>query len=280
MKKIVTHVNPDLDAIASVWLIKKFLPGWGEAEIGFCEPQSTIDDQPVDSNPEILHVDVGMGEFDHHQTGEYLSATQLCFDYLKKQRQSQPLGRLDQQALEEMVAVINEIDNARDLGWPETESFRYDFYLHVIIAGIRGLAGSDNEAMDFGLQGMEAIFHQVKKRLDAREEIKKGIVFETAWGKGIAVETGNDNVLWEGERQGYCLVIRQDSESGGVRIYSRPDANADLTKAYNRIRKVDPQSEWFLHASKRLLLNMSSSRAMKPTKLSLEELINILRKDK
>ena len=80
MKKIVTHINPDLDAVTAVWLIKRFLPSWKEAEIDFCEPQSTIDGQPVDSSPDVLHVDVGMGKLDHHQLEEVTSAAKLCFD--------------------------------------------------------------------------------------------------------------------------------------------------------------------------------------------------------
>jgi len=35
MKIIVTHTSPDMDAITSVWLIKKFLPGWEDAEVRF-----------------------------------------------------------------------------------------------------------------------------------------------------------------------------------------------------------------------------------------------------
>ena len=35
MKVVVTHSSPDLDAITSVWLIKRFLPGWEDANIQF-----------------------------------------------------------------------------------------------------------------------------------------------------------------------------------------------------------------------------------------------------
>ena len=35
MKYIVTHTSPDMDAIASVWLLKKFLGGWDKAEVKF-----------------------------------------------------------------------------------------------------------------------------------------------------------------------------------------------------------------------------------------------------
>lgn len=276
MKKIITHINPDLDAVTSVWLIKRFLPDWEEAEIDFCQPQSTIDSRPVDSNPDILHIDVGEGKLDHHQLEKITSATKLCFDYIKKQRKGQSLKELDEKALVQIIEVVTEVDNARDLNWPETTASRNNFYLHVLIAGIRGMAGSDEEAMTFGFKGMDAAFHQIKKSIDAQKELKEGVEFKTPWGKAIAIETGNDSVLWEGEKRGYCLVVRKDPETGGVRIYARYDSGADLTKAYNQFKKTDPGSDWYLHQSKKLLLNMSSGKKMKPTKLSLEQIIEVL----
>ncbi len=35
MKIIVTHMSPDWDAITSVWLLKKYLSGWQEADVRF-----------------------------------------------------------------------------------------------------------------------------------------------------------------------------------------------------------------------------------------------------
>jgi len=278
MKKVVTHINPDLDAVTAVWLIKRFLPGWKEAEIAFCKHQSTYDGKPVDSNPDILHIDASLGKLDHHQLEEAISAAKLCFDYIKKQRKGQPFKELDEKALVQIIEVATDVDNARDLNWPETTTPRNNFYLHVLIAGIRGMAGSDEEVMTFGLKGMDAVFHQIKKSIDARKELKKGVKFESQWGKAIAIETGNDSVLWEGEKKGYCLVIRKDSKTGGVRIYARYDTEVDLTKAYNKFKKMDPDSDWYLHQSKKLLINMASGRKMKPTKLTLNQLIEVLKK--
>jgi len=278
MKKIVTHTNPDLDAVTAVWLIKRFLPGWEEAEINFCKYQSTYGDKPVDSDSNILHVDIGEGKLDHHQLEEITSAAKLCFNYIKQQRKGQLLKELDEKALVQIIEVVTEVDNARDLNWPEVDAARNNFYLHVLIAGIRGMAGSDEEAMTFGLKGMDAVFHQVKKSIDAQEELKKGVKFESQWGKAIAIETGNDNVLWEGEKKGYCLVIRKDPETGGARIYARYDTKVDLTKAYNKFKEMDPDSEWYLHQSKKLLLNMASGKEMKPTKLTLNQIIEVLKR--
>ncbi len=51
----------------------------------------------------------------------------------------------------------------------------------------------------------------------------------------------------------------------------------DLTPIYEKILKVDPEGSWFLHVSKRMLLNGSSKNPqMKGTKLTLPEVVEIL----
>ena len=46
MKIIVTHLSPDLDALASSWLLKRFLTGWTEAEITYVPAGETYKNQP------------------------------------------------------------------------------------------------------------------------------------------------------------------------------------------------------------------------------------------
>ncbi|PJE69198.1 hypothetical protein COU96_01015 [Candidatus Shapirobacteria bacterium CG10_big_fil_rev_8_21_14_0_10_38_14] len=274
MKKIITHLNPDLDAVTSVWLIKRFLPGWQGAEIGFAESTVSVEKaKEINQNPDILYVDVGRGKLDHHQTDKYLSAAKLCLNYIK------PTGHLDQQTLQSLVAVVTQIDNARDLKWEEVGKERYQFYLHTLIDGLRSLAKSDQQVMEFGFRALDAVLLNLKNKIRAEEELKEGREFQTLWGKGVAVESANKHVLWRGEIQGYALVVKKDPETGGVQIYSRPDSKVDLTGAYNKFRRLDPDSDWFLHASKRLLLNQASVNPnMRPTKLSLEKIIEVLRK--
>lgn len=277
MKKIITHRNPDLDAVASVWLIKRFLPGWEKAEIDFCEPDLERLKGEVDTDPDVLYLDVGQGKLDHHQFSKITSATEIVFKFILQERKGQPLGKLEKAALEEIVPVVTEVDNARELKWPEVKEPRFDFYLSVLISGVRGIDDDDEEAIMFGLKGMDALFHKTKKRINALGELKKGIEFKSPWGKAIAVETGNESVLFEGEKKGYALVLRKDPETGGVRIYARWDKGVDLTKAYKEVKKLDSQADWFLHSSRCLLLNMASSRPMRSTKLSLKQLIDILK---
>jgi len=279
VKKIVTHINPDLDAIFSAWLLKRFLPGWQKAEIVFIPAGSTFNNEPVDSNPEVLHVDVGGGKLDHHQTNEFLSAAKLSLAYLLEVRKGEKLSPLEEQALKLMVEVVNEVDNARELTWEEIKKPRYEFYLHELFWGLRGLGASDLETLEYGLKALDAILHNFKNILKAQEEIKEGQEFETPWGKALALETGNEAVLKEGEKEGYCLVIKKDPKEGGIRIYALPSSKVDLQRAYDWLKKNDKEGEWFLHSSHKILLNESRTKPMKPTKISLEKIMEILSHD-
>ncbi len=279
MKKVVTHINPDLDAVCSVWLIKRFLPGWEEAEVKFCLAETTFAGQPVDSHPDILHVDVGLGKLDHHQTGEYLSASKLTWDFLKKEREKEAtLPPLEEEAVERLVEVVTQIDNARDLTWPEAKDDRYEFYLQNLVEAWRGLSFTDEEVIEEGLKMLDAVLLNLKNKKKAEEELKKAVVFETKWGRGVAAQTGNKHFLSFSEIQGYALALIKDPESGGVRIHARPNSQVDLTLVYNKVKELDPQADWFLHASKKLLLNEASVKKMRPTKLSLEEIMEIFKK--
>src|SRR3989344_296605 len=85
MKIIVTHIAPDVDAITSVWLIKRFLADWHEAQVQFVPAGKTLNNDMVDSQPDILHVDTGMGILDHHQTDEDTCAAKRCLEYIIRQ---------------------------------------------------------------------------------------------------------------------------------------------------------------------------------------------------
>lgn len=283
MKKIITHINPDTDGIISAWLIKKFLPaspaggpGWKDAEIGFAQANEETNQKAQVDDPNTLFVDVGRGRLDHHQASDIVSAASLCWEYIKQNRAEQPLKELDVKAITELVNIETEVDNTRDLHWPEVSELRTAFYFQNIIESLRGLAETDEEVMAVGLRLTEAIFLNLQNKIKAREELTTGTQFATPWGKGIGIQTGNKYVGWEGEVAGFSVVIQKDPQKGGVRIYSCWDSGADLTGVYNKVRELDPESDWFLPAGKKFLLNQASvNKGMRPTKLSLEQLIQV-----
>ncbi len=65
MRIVVTHTSPDWDAIGSVWLIKKFLPGWDASGVKFVPAGEKLakSQEPIEKigEDEIIHVDTGLG---------------------------------------------------------------------------------------------------------------------------------------------------------------------------------------------------------------------------
>jgi hypothetical protein len=68
------------------------------------------------------------------------------------------------------------------------------------------------------------------------------------------------------------------AESKGQRAKGR-EQDIDLTLVYEKLKKMDPQATWFLHVSKKMLLNGTPKNPkMIPTKLSLNDIVKVLEK--
>ncbi len=268
MKTIVTHIGPDLDAITSIWLVKKFFPGWEEASVAFVPAGKTLDNLPPDENPEIIHVDTGFGKFDHHQDDRDTCAAKLISEQLKSD-----------EALTRMIVVVNEVDHFREVFYPNPTADFWDFSLISAIDGWR-LLFSDNpiKIVSLGMDNLDALYKTFQNKVWAEKEMKeKAVAFETKWGKAFGIETTNDEVVHLGQKMGFAVVIRRDPKKGYVRIKSLPKDEIDLTQVYNILKEKDQKATWFLHASRHMILNGSSKNPdMKPTTLTLLEIINVL----
>ncbi len=76
--KIVTQLNPDLDACMSVWLLRRF-GGYKEADLAFV---STGDRLPSDGIERVIYVDTSGGKYDHHDTNARVCAASLVLQDL------------------------------------------------------------------------------------------------------------------------------------------------------------------------------------------------------
>lgn len=271
---IVTHYNPDLDASAAAWIIKRFWPNWQDAELEFVPAGTTLNDKPPDEDPRIIHVDTGLGHFDHHQTDEYTSATHLIYEETKRKWP----GKVDK-ALSRLVSLVTEIDHFHEVFWPDPTSDRYDLVIHRILDGWENQGLKDRDLLDRAFNLLDGVYQTLKDKVWAEDELKeRGIVFDTIWGPAIGLETINDEAMRLAAKQGYAVVVRKDPRKGSVRIKSLPREEIDLTPVFEQVVKLDPEASWFFHFSRHMILNGSSKEPeMKPSKLNLEELIKILK---
>lgn len=277
MKIIVTHISPDQDAICSVWLVKRFFPEFSDAKVEFVPAGQTLNNQAPDIDPDIIHVDTGLGRFDHHQTADRsLCAAILVLQEIISKKYIQ--NDLDREALKKLTAIVLDVDHAGDKLWPEPASDRWDFMLNNVLDGLKFKGEKNLFLVDYGMDTLEGIFWGMKSKLSSSKILERGIIFDSPWGRGVGVETAAEGMHSLGERLGYKVIIQKDPRRGNVRIHVHPaEKTADLTPACEELQKHDPQSDWFLHANKHLLLNGSSKNpTMRPTKLTLQQVIKIV----
>lgn len=276
MKVIVTHLSPDLDALTSLWLVKKFFPGFSKAKIVFVPAGSTYNNKEVDKDKEIIHVDTGFGQFDHHQTTEYTSATKKVFEYLKEKK---ILKKNQVEPLERLVNQVNDFDHFAQVFYPEATSDYFDFLLPEIIdGGLKSVVEKDEKVVDLIFPLLDALFNLFCKKVKGEKELKKGYTFQSFWGKSLVIETKNEEVLKIALKSGYKLVARKDPEKGNIRIKTLPKKELNLKPLYEKIISLDKKGTWFFHISGNLLLNGSAKNPhFTPSSLTTQNLIKIIK---
>lgn len=274
MKTIVTHIFPDLDAITSTWLIRRYLPDWEEADMAFTPQQEDWNGIKPDSDPDVLYTDTGFGKFDHHHLPERTSATKRVFEYLITNNHIPPKIK---SAVSRIVDQVNEIDHFAEVAYPEPAHDRYEFSLHQIISGLKKTGISDAKLLHYIYPLLDGILEIFIYKVKAEKEVEKGFVFQSSYGKCIAMNSTNDESMRLAQKMGYMLVVMKHPKLGFARIKTIPSRSLDLTPVYNEIKKRDAKGYWYLHVLKNMLLNGSTRKPdATPTPLSLQELIEII----
>jgi hypothetical protein len=283
-KLLVTHHAPDLDAIGAVWMLKRFdAQHFADAKVAFVNPGEQItlaEAEELGSQlHEVTHVDTGGGKFDHHgpdQGDKYICATSLVYDHVCKVHPELTKDR----ALQEIVAFTTEIDHFKEIHWPDSGNVRYTFMINELIRGMEFFDPHNDESqLHFGMQCLDSAYASLNQKIKAVEILEEDhIEFELPFGKIIALETRNDDVIKMGQKMGYHMVIRKDPKRGNVRIKMRPDTESSLDPLYEEIKKADTKGYWFNHPSGKMLLNDSRKhRDHKPTPLSLDDVVKLVK---
>lgn len=262
-KLIVTHHSPDLDAVTSVWLLKRFdSQNFADAQLAFVNPGESLSENEAvalgfEAN-EITHVDTGMGEFDHHQpnqTDQTICAASLVYDYLIK---IHPELKNDE-ALKIIVEFVTEIDHFKEIFWPNANDTKYNFMIHELIKGMEAFdPHNDDSQLHFGMTCLDCAYANLTQHVKAEQIIsKKGVVFKIKAGTAMSLDTRNDATIKMAQKMGHVLVVRKDTNQGNIRIKARPDADINLKALYEKIKQVDDAGTWFYHPSGKMLINGS-----------------------
>ena len=268
MKTLVTHINPHLDDIFGIWLFKKFNLGFKDAKVEFISAEKG--NLGLEETEDKIYIGVGRGKFDEHKEGLDTCAGSLVFEFLKEEGKIPQDGKTDK-ALEKLVEWNNLIDTGK------MEISKYDeFSVQSFIRVQNGSSGSSNRSVELGLEILDRILEVLKRKVQAQLDWEKRIEFESKFGKSYAVVSETINREFCREKGG-DLFLMYDPKYKSVQFFT-PSFDIDLKPIYDEVKRLDPQASWFLHQSHHMVICGSSSAPdSKPTKLSLEELIEVVK---
>lgn len=266
MKTLVTHINPHLDDIAGIWLLKKFHPQFRDARIEFVSASHDLAAKA--ENKGKVFVGTGGGEFDEHKEGMDTCAGTLVYEYLKKEKHI-PENEVLRGALDSLTEWNRLIDTGRA---PDCQMS--EFSVQAFIRNRDNSDKSSEQAVELGIEILERILVVLKRKQESLKDWENKIEFQTKFGKSIAVISETVDREFCKERGG-DLFLMYHPKHKGVQFFT-PSFEIDLQPIYEKVKALDPAASWFLHQSHHMVICSSSSAPdSKPTKLTFEELIKV-----
>ncbi len=264
-KTLVTHINPHLDDILGIWLFRKFNPQFKDANLEFI---SASREAASDESDEKVYIGTGGGQFDEHKEGLETCAGTLVFEYLNQEKVL-PQDQISQKALEKLIQWNQLIDTGK-----APESQFDEFSIQSFIRMKDNLPDSSKRAVELGEEILNRILQVLKKKEQAILDWEKREEFESKFGKGYAVTSEVINREFCREQDG-DIYLMYTPKYNSVQYFA---PSKDIKEIYEKVSKQDPEASWFLHQSHHMVLCGSSSAPdSKPTKLTFEQLIEIVK---
>ena len=256
-KTIITHKSPDIDSCTAIWILKRFI-----------FPEHHFDYIFVDVGerreciPNAIHVDTGGIDYDHHDTNEMISAASLVYSK----------NNLDDKALKRIINYVVRVDHGKTIS--------QEGHFMNIVNALSGLRGKDSICtLNAVLLMLDGIYNSLNMEELANSEINNGILFNSVLGKGVGFTSENSQLRKLVYKNGYDIFLFKDSKTGFAGFKADGNSEIDFSNLYKHLRNIEPDADWFLHASNQLLLCGSSKAPKKKlTRLSLEELVRIIEK--
>ncbi len=259
MKTLVTHINPHLDDICGIWLLKKFNPEFKVAKVEFISASHKGEKETEDR----IFVGTGGGKFDEHKEGLDSCAGTLVYESLEKEGLI-PEGST-KQALEKLINWNFLIDTGRG-----SDTQFNEFSVQSFIRTKDNSSETSLKSVGLGEEILDRILEVLKRKEQSIIDWEKAVEFETRLGKGFAVisQTVDREFCRE---QGGDLYLMYDPKYKSVQFFS---PKVDIEAIYNKVKQLDSEADWFLHQSHHMVIcGSSSAPESKSTKLSFEELV-------
>lgn len=243
---LVTHVIPHLDDIAALWLLVRFEPAARQAPLKFVQTAP----EGVKLLKGEIGLGVGRGRYDEHKGDLKDSAVSLVWKDLKR-RGKTPKG-LQGAALAELVDYVRRGDMGEYIG-KEGPGMPLPTTLRALA---KRPGESSRSATLVGFRLLDAMLDLYGERAKIDAAIARGKKFTTKWGRGIgiSVEAVPGMVSGRIAELGYAMVVLHYPKEGFLHVRATPGTRVDLSKLAKLVMKEEPQARWYLHHSKKMLL--------------------------
>jgi len=187
MSIISTHLRPDLDAIASVWLLKRFVPAFHNATVEFANT-ATADANTLARAAAVVDTggiyDAARWRFDHHQLPGAQStmtcAARLVWDELRRHG-------ADVADLAPLIALVHDGDSHHPhAATSDTVG------LHALLRAYEQRDPSDHGVLAFGKVLLDLLAEQLKRTATAVRTLGRAIRYTAADKAFLAVEGGRE----------------------------------------------------------------------------------------
>lgn len=262
-KTLITHINPHLDDIVAIWLMRKYHPDFKDADLEFISASRSA---AKDETEDKIYIGTGGGKFDEHKEGLQTCAGTLVYEWLKEKGLVSE-DQITQKALERLLEWNKQIDTGK-----ATVSEFNEFSVQAYIRPLDGNPESSKKAVELGSEILDRILEVLKRNEKSLLDFEKRVEFETRFGKSIAVVSETIDRAFCKKQQGN-LFLMHDPKYNSFQFYSD---SSDLKEIYQKVKQLDPEASWFLHQSHHMVICGSGSAPdSKPTKLSFEQLIEV-----
>lgn len=271
MKTLITHINPHLDDIFAIWLLKKFDPKFKDFGVDFISANHESEDLETE---EKVFVGTGGGKFDEHKEGLNTCAGSLVFNYLKIENLL-PHDEIIVKALEEIVEWNKQID----MGLAPISEFG-EFSIQAFIRSKDSKKESSIEDVQLGAKILDRVLEVLKRTQQSLKDWEERVEFESKFGKSYAIKSETIDRSFckrmaRFAKRGGDLFLMVNPKYNGVQYFT-PSHTLDLSPIYDKVKQLDPEADWFLHQSHHMVLcGSSAAPEAKPTKLTFKQLIDV-----
>ncbi len=271
-RTIVTHRKPHLDEVVASWLLETFDPAYTNCDYVFIALNPTGGDMP--KGEQYVGLGVGRGKYDEHGLKVGQSATKLVFEDLMH-RGLIPNEAHEDKALEWLVHYAHQEDTGM---WETNDPAYTSFSIPAILRGHYLVMNNDQAIITFGHQIIDAVMANLNARAQFLADWDQRIEFDSKWGKAVALTSqfkASDAFAYH---QGFVLRVQKDPTKDFGDFRAPATSNVDLTDIFADVEKIEPGA-WFLHQSKKILVASNDPASGLPTtKISLQQLIDLVSK--